>query len=165
LPVESVTWDDAVEFCAKLSKREEKEGRKYRLPTEAEWEYACRANTAGPFWLGDKLSPDDANFDGRHPYNAPVGLWRQATTPVGSFRPNAFGLFDVHGNVWEYCSDRYLDYAEKLRPEGPRQAGSDHVVRGGAWLNSGADCRSARRLIQDDGVRSNYVGFRVVCEP
>jgi len=163
LPVESMTWEDAAEFCVKLSKREEKEGRTYRLPTEAEWEYACRANTTGPFWLGEGLSADQANFNGHEPYNAPVGKWRQCTMPVGSFKANPFGLFDMHGNVWERCSDHYSEYSDNFRI--PEQPDGGHVMRGGAFNNPGAECRSARRANHDDVKRENDVGFRVVCEP
>ena len=165
LPVESVTWDDAVEFCTRLTEREHQDGRSYRLPTEAEWEYACRAATTTPFHYGRTLSAADANMNGRLPYGgAPAGSARQFTMPVGSFRPNAWGLFDMHGNVWEWCGDRYAEYAEKLKPGGPMQT-FGRVVRGGAWNFQGADCRAAKRIFHDQDYRSKHVGFRVVCEP
>ena len=103
LPVESVSWNEAVEFCQKLSANTD---RKVRLPTEAEWEYACRAGTTTPFNTGDTISTDQANYDGNHTYgNGSKGVFREKTTPVGSFPPNAWGLYDMHGNVWEWCSD------------------------------------------------------------
>lgn len=165
-PVDSVTWDDAKDFCQRLTAREQKDGRVYRLPTEAEWEYACRAKTTTPFHFGKQLSAADANMDGRRPYGgAPAGAAREATMPVGSFQPNAFGLFDMHGNVWEWCEDRYVaSYADKIRPGGA-DPGSGRVMRGGAWLFSGADCRSAKRTERDQDRHEPYVGFRVACEP
>ncbi len=165
-PVESLTRDEVQDFCRQLTEREQPTGRKYRLPSEAEWEYACRANTTGPFHVGDKLSAADANIDGRRPYGgAPRGAAHEKTLPVGSFRANAFGLFDMHGNVWEWCQDRYVDYAHKVQPGGPAQPGSGRVQRGGGWLFSAADSRSARRKLDDQDSRSQYVGFRVACEP
>jgi formylglycine-generating enzyme required for sulfatase activity len=166
LPVEMVSWDEANDFCQRLSARERTHKRSYRLPTEAEWEYVCRAGTTSPFHLGGQLSGNDANFDGRRPYGgAPMGGAREYTMPVGSFLANAFGLFDVHGNVWEWCADRYLPYDQKLQPGGPNQPGSGRIVRGGGWLFSAADCRCARRVMHDQDHRSEYVGFRVVCDP
>ena len=102
-PVENVSWNDAIAFCQKLS---QKTGRYYRLPSEAEWEYACRAGTTTPFYFGETITPDLANYDGNYTYaSAPKGVYRQQTTDVGSFPPNAFGLYDMHGNVWEWCQD------------------------------------------------------------
>ena len=104
-PVESVSWNDAVEFCKRLS---EKEGKKYRLPTEAEWEYACRAGTTTPFHTGETISTSQAHYDGHYVYgNGAKGVYRERTMSVGSFSPNAFGLYDMHGNVWEWCQDWY----------------------------------------------------------
>src|SRR5205085_11701074 len=103
-PVEQVSWDDAVSFIAKLNAQND--GYTYRLPTEAEWEYACRAGTTTAFAFGDSLSSEQANFDGDYPYGgAPKGVYRQKTTSVGRFQPNAWGLYDMHGNVWEWCED------------------------------------------------------------
>ncbi len=168
LPVENVTWDDAVDFCRRLSARGEEQaaGRTYRLPTEAEWEYACRAGTATPFHYGDKLSSDLANCNGRRPYGgAPQGPMRDYTTPVGSFLPNAWGLHDMHGNVWEWCQDRYLPYADRYGPAPPPPAaGFGRVTRGGSWFFGAADCRSARRNFRDHDYRSPYHGFRVACD-
>ncbi len=106
-PVEQVSWLDAVEFCARLSQHT---GREYRLPSEAEWEYACRAGTSTPFHFGETITSELVNYDGDNPYaGAPKGVSRGETTPVGSFPPNAFGLYDMHGNVWEWCADDWHD--------------------------------------------------------
>ena len=111
LPVENVSWDDCVAFCEALGK---KDGKTYRLPTEAEWEYACRAGTTTPFHFGDTISVNQANYDGNYTYgNGKKGVYRQKTTPVGSFPANAWGLFDMHGNVWEWCADWYGPYPEE----------------------------------------------------
>jgi formylglycine-generating enzyme required for sulfatase activity len=148
-PVEQVSWDDAQAFCERVSKQA---GRACRLPAEAEWEYACRAGTETPFAFGDDLGSTQANFDGNHPYGgAAPGLFRQKTTAVGSFRPNAWGLFDMHGNVWEWCQDWYVP-------------GKTRALRGGSWNNSGHTCRSARRQKYAPGYRADNVGFRVVLE-
>jgi formylglycine-generating enzyme required for sulfatase activity/endonuclease YncB( thermonuclease family) len=156
-PVENVSWDEAVEFCAKLSAlpAERKAGRAYRLPSEAEWEYACRggARSYQVFHFGDSLSSQQANFRGNEPYGtAGKGAWLERTCKVGSYKPNAFGLHDMHGNVWEWCSDRYAK-------------GDDaRVRRGGCWIVAGNECRSAvrRRRVPDD--RRFNLGFRVVLE-
>jgi formylglycine-generating enzyme required for sulfatase activity len=168
-PVESVSWYDAMEFCRKLSSRfEERDaGRTYYLPTEAEWEYACRAGTLTPFAFGPSLSSSQANFNGANPYgNAPLGPVRQRTTPVGSFQPNAFGLFDMHGNVWEWCADFYGEVYYGLSPErdplGPR-SGDRRALRGGNWNSAGGkNCRSARRGKDDPTAATPFDGFRVV---
>ncbi|MGA1133274.1 MAG: formylglycine-generating enzyme family protein [Prochlorotrichaceae cyanobacterium] len=126
-PVEQVSWDDAVEFCARLS---ELTGRRYRLPSEAEWEYACRAETTTPFYFGETITTDLANYNGKTPYaQAPKGEYRQKTTLVGQFPPNAFGLYDMHGNVWEYCQDYWHGNYDK-KPEELKQQGNT------AWLSS-----------------------------
>jgi uncharacterized protein (TIGR02996 family) len=167
-PVENVSWNEAVRFCATLSELPEERAaqRCYRLPTEAEWEYACRAGTTTPFHYGSVVSADLANFDGRHPYGgAPARPWLTRTTPVGNYLPNAFGLYDVHGNVREWCSDWYTaDYGGKGRedPQGPEE-GSSRVVRGGSWLCDGHKCRCAFRVGRGPEDREDYVGVRVVC--
>jgi formylglycine-generating enzyme required for sulfatase activity len=151
LPVETVSWQDANTFCNTLSAREGErtKGRKYRLPTEAEWEFACRAGTTTAFHFGNKLSVDDANFNERH----------KGTTPVGKFKPNRLGLFDLHGNVRQWCRDLYaFDY------KNPRGQSPPRVVRGGSWRDGAADCRSANRLSLNPDNRVNYVGFRVACD-
>jgi formylglycine-generating enzyme required for sulfatase activity len=167
-PVESVSWYVAMEFCRRLSARyEEREaGRVYYLPTEAEWEYACRALTLTPFAFGPSLSSWQANFNGQEPYgDAPLRPFRQQTTPVGSFAPNAFGLHDTHGNVWEWCADFYGETYYSQSPErdplGPR-SGDRRVLRGGNWYSSGKNCRSARRGKDDPTAMTPYYGFRVV---
>jgi formylglycine-generating enzyme required for sulfatase activity len=166
-PVESVRWNDAVEFCRRLSREE---GRTYRLPTEAEWEYACRARSTTPFTYGKALSTrTDANFNADYSYNgSETGPYREETVPVGSFRPNAWGLYDMHGNVWEWCQDWFAsDYYQKSPandPPGPT-SGTYRVDRGGAWSVDAAGSRSASR----DGCSPNMSdysrGFRVVLVP
>ncbi len=170
-PVENVTWDDAVEFCLRLSELadEKKAGRRYRLPTEAEWEYACRggANPPTPFSFGPSLSSTQANFDGNQPYGGAVkSPYLQRPTPVAFYRPNGWGLFDMHGNVWEWCADGYgADYyrrAPRRDPLGPHHQAL-RVLRGGSWGDGGRDCRSAFRNRYANGDRGGNVGFRVVC--
>lgn len=163
LPVEQVSWNDAIEFCRKLSA---KTGREYRLPTEAEWEYAVRAGTPTPFAFGPTLSPDIVNYDGNYPYgNAPKGSYRQKTWPVkrDDGVANAWGLFDMHGNVWEWCQDWYGPYDAKQfdNPTGPA-SGEYRVVRGGSWLDVSRDCRGAFRFLLAPGDRDASYGFRIV---
>ncbi|MDF0553311.1 SUMF1/EgtB/PvdO family nonheme iron enzyme [Kamptonema sp. UHCC 0994] len=161
-PVEQVTWNEAVEFCQKLSQNT---GKTYRLPAEAEWEYACRAGTTTPFYFGDTITPDLVNYDGNNPYgSAPKGLYRQETTDVGSFPPNAFGLYDMHGNVWEWCSDRWHDNYTGAPNDGSswETGGNDNrVQRGGSWANHAVNCRSAYRSYYSMGSWDWYRGFRV----
>jgi formylglycine-generating enzyme required for sulfatase activity len=166
-PVEQVFYEDAVKFCAKLSEMEKGIGRLYRLPTEAEWEYACRggATSKAPFHYGKSISSDQANFNGKYPYGGTdEGLHLGRTCKVGSYKPNGYGLYDMHGNVWEWCSDWYSsDYyanGPKRNPLGPSK-GSTLVIRGGGWYDVGRGCRSAGR---EDFVPSNRhhdLGFRV----
>jgi formylglycine-generating enzyme required for sulfatase activity len=180
LPVEKVSWDDAVEYC---NRRSEQEGLKpvytrsgdvvtwntkangYRLPTEAEWEYACRAGTTGPFYTGDNVTTHEANYNGRRPYNNNAyGMNRQATMPVGSFPPNPWGLYDMHGNVCEWCWDWYAEYgaAAQTDPQGPIRGKWDQkVARGGGWSEGGYRQRSAIRFYGDTFARLNDLGFRV----
>ena len=132
LPVETVSWEDCQEFIKKLRVKDKKP---YRLPTEAEWEYACRAGTKTPFCFGDAISTDQANYDGNHIYgNGKKGKYREKTTPVGSFPANAWGLFDMHGNLWEWCQDWFGDYPQNdvVDPQGPNE-GQYRVLRGGSW--------------------------------
>jgi uncharacterized protein (TIGR02996 family) len=169
-PVEQVSWEEVVEFCRKLSNRpaEKVAGRIYRLPTEAEWEYACRggANSSSPFFFGDSLSSTQANFDGNHPYGgAAKGPHLQRTSPVGSYKPNAFGLFDMHGNVWEWCQDWYDENYSKQSPRQGPQNGSYPMLRGGSWDDGAHYCRSAGRDRAGPGHRCSNIGFRVVCSP
>jgi formylglycine-generating enzyme required for sulfatase activity len=136
-PVEEVSWYDAVEFCARLSKLTKQE---YRLPSEAEWEYACRAGTTTPFHFGETITTDLANYDGNYTYgNEPKGKYREQTTDVGSFPPNAWGLYDMHGNVWEWCADNWHDNYAGAPVDGSAwiTGGNDNYspLRGGSWLN------------------------------
>ena len=161
-PVESVFWKDAMEFCAKLS---QKTGKNYRLPSEAEWEYACRAGTTTPFHFGETITPDLVNYDGNYPYaSAPKGLYREETTPVGSFPPNAFGLYDMHGNVWEWCQDVWHDDYNGAPTDGSSwETGRSYyrVQRGGSWDYGAVVCRSASRYGLALGGEGRYFGFRV----
>lgn len=144
LPVDTVTWEDAVVFCQKLSRRE---GKTYRLPTEAEWEYACRAGTTTPFFTGKTITPEQANYDGTKTYgDGPKGVFRETSTPVGSFPANPWGLHDMHGNLWEWCADWYGPYpaGPVSDPKGP-PTGEARVIRGGCWINFPAVCRSTTR--------------------
>jgi formylglycine-generating enzyme required for sulfatase activity len=144
-----------------------------RLPTEAQWEYACRAGTTTPFNTGDNLTTDQANYDGNYPYkNYPKGEYLQRTQPVGSYPPNGWGLYDMHGNVWEWCDDWYdSEYYEECKrqgtvenPVGPA-TGSYRVVRGGSWYDYAQGCRSAYRIYGTPGNRYYYLGFRLVFVP
>jgi formylglycine-generating enzyme required for sulfatase activity len=192
LPVDSITWNQADEFCLRLAAIT---GRAYRLPSEAEWEYSCRAGTTTPFNFGPTITPELANYcgtggavcgdsDGKSVasdvYNdvkytsaaygqGPVGIFRATTTRPGSFPPNRFGLYDMHGNVWEYCLDKWTaSYADALLDgsaylSGPRD--SQRILRGGSWSHNPAICRSAFRdsLAPDDSGWQGRIGLRVVC--
>jgi formylglycine-generating enzyme required for sulfatase activity len=164
-PVENVSWNDAQAFCKKLS---EKTGRTYRLPSEAEWEYACRAGTTTPFHFGETITSKLANYDGTGIYQfEPKGEYRKQTVDVDSFLPNAFGLFNMHGNVWEWCEDIYHENYEDAPTNGSAWnvggKGNVRLLRGGSSVNSPRYCRSASRLSRDAGLRYNDYGFRVVC--
>ncbi len=172
-PVENVSWEDAQAFCEKLSALSEKEGgapdgMRYALPTEAQWERACRAGLNTPFSIGDgeNISSELANFDGNHPYGkAKKGPYLEKTTPVGNYPPNPWGLYDMHGNVWEWCADWYAeDYyheSPKQDPKGPEKS-RDRVLRGGGWFDVGGYCRSACRFDLVPDYRGDYGGFRLV---
>lgn len=164
LPVDGVSWHDAVEFCKKLGAKEKKS---YRLPTEAEWEYACRAGTATPYHFGETLATDKANYNGNFVYGAgKKGTYREKTVPVGSFPANAWGLHDMHGNVWQWCQDWHGGYAGKAvtDPQGPA-AGKNRVSRGGSWGSHPIFCRSANRNFTDPDNRNEFHGFRVCYVP
>ena len=165
LPVETVSYKDALAFCKKLSDlpAEKAAGRKYRLPTEAEWEYCCRAGTSTPFHFGNELNGTQANCDGNNPYGTTKkGPYLEKTSPVGSYPANAWGLYDMHGNVWEWCQDWY-DSSPKQSVTDPRgpEVGSICVSRGGSWYNEAAGCRSANRYWYDPSIRNSGVGFRL----
>jgi uncharacterized protein (TIGR02996 family) len=170
-PVSHVSWEDVARFCKKLSARpkEKKAGRAYRLPTEAEWEYACRggAKSHTAFSCGPSLSSTQANFDGRQPYGgAPRWPYLGRPTEVGSYRPNAWGLYDMHGNVWEWCADWWSVNNKKgprRDPKGPEK-GEYRVMRGGCFHNPGHYCRTAFRYAIVPRDPNHNVGFRVVCE-
>lgn len=161
-PTEKVSWNEAMEFCERLAK---KTGRNYRLPSEAEWEYACRAGTTTPFYFGETITTDLVNYDGNSTYgNAPKGIDRQQTTDVGSFPPNAFGLYDMHGNVWEWCADPYHENYQGAPSDGRVWDGGDdryQMLRGGSWLLDPVFCRSAFRNRFGAAVRLDSIGFRV----
>jgi formylglycine-generating enzyme required for sulfatase activity/uncharacterized caspase-like protein len=165
-PVEKVSWDDAVEFCARLSK---KTGKEYRLPSEAEWEYACRAGTTTPFHFGETITSKLANYDASNTFaEEGKGEYRQQTTPVGQFPANAFGLYDMHGNVWEWCLDDWHKNYENAPTDGSAWKVKDNdnqlrLLRGGSWDTYPVYCRSACR--DDFNPFSVYVnvGFRLVC--
>jgi len=163
-PVEQVSWDDAVEFCQKLS---QKTGRTYRLPSEAEWEYACRAGTTTPFYFGETITTDLVNYNGEYPYgSAPKGKYRQQTTNVGIFPPNSFGLYDMCGNIWEWCEDVYNHNYQGAPTDGSAWlTGKNNdikLLRGGSWDLDAEYCRSAFRLGFARVDQGNPVGFRVV---
>ncbi|MBI4604138.1 MAG: SUMF1/EgtB/PvdO family nonheme iron enzyme [Planctomycetes bacterium] len=163
LPVEQVSWEDAKELCRKLSERE---GKRYRLPTEAEWEYACRAGTATPFHTGGTIGTSQANYDGSYTYGSgQKGVYREKTVAVGSFPPNAWGLHDMHGNVWEWCEDWYGAYpqGEVTDPRGP-SSGVSRVLRGGSWDSDPRNCRSANRYRIEPGFRNDGIGFRLALD-
>jgi formylglycine-generating enzyme required for sulfatase activity/serine/threonine protein kinase len=156
-PVEMVSWEDAQEFCRRLSKQE---GTAYRLPTEAEWEYACRAGSVGRWCFGD----DESLLEQYAWYSKNSN---SSTQPVGQKKPNGWGLYDMHGNVWEWCADYwdanyYKQFSDKVAadPRGP-SGGSYRVFRGGSWRNGASDCRSAYRLWIDPGLRRDFLGFRL----
>ena len=165
-PVECVSWDDAHAFCVKLS---EKDGVMYRLPTEAEWEYACRAGTTTPYHFGSTLNGDKANADGNNPYGTTVnGPSLQRTTTVGSYGANDFGLHDMAGNVWEWCEDVYDPSAYGKRTgttvDPLVTSGSENrVVRSGGW-GKARNLRSALRYTDRPDLREFHLGFRIVSE-
>jgi len=162
-PVEQISWLEADEFCKRLSRHS---GRVYRLPSEAEWEYACRAGTTTPFHFGETLTPQLANY----------GMNRLETTPVGFFGvANALGLYDMHGNIWEYCADYwYGDYGNAPTNGAARldQPNPSRIIRGGTWLTSSDHCQSAHRSFYGENLKDwsfrlwggSTVGMRVVCE-
>jgi formylglycine-generating enzyme required for sulfatase activity len=163
LPVESVSWLNAMEFCDRLSNFT---GVSYRLPSEAEWEYACRAGSNTPFAYGETLTSQVANYGSEYAYAAePVGDYRQATTPVGQFVPNALGLSDMHGNVWEWCADRWHETYAGAPSDGKawlKGGNSDwRSLRGGGWSDYPSRSRSAQRSGYPAEGLNRIIGFRV----
>jgi formylglycine-generating enzyme required for sulfatase activity len=167
LPVEHVSWHDAQSFCQKLSQNT---GKKIGLPSEAQWEYACRAETHTPFHFGETITTDLVNFDGNYTYgNASKGKYLAKTTPVGFYRvANDFGLYDMHGNVWEWCLDHFQENYQGAPQDGGAWIDKNDrdrwILRGGSWFNIPRVCRSATRVNGSPDVRVFNVGFRVVCE-
>ncbi|NCR68700.1 MAG: formylglycine-generating enzyme family protein [Microcystis aeruginosa LL11-07] len=183
-PVEQISWRDAIEFCARLRRKTQKD---YRLPTEAQWEYACRAGTTTPFYFGETLSTELANYDGNYTYGpGSKGEYREGTTPVKSFPANAWGIYDMHGNVYEWCLDPWHDsYQDKTQTDSEvwdeEQSAEQYlldennviqllsnqrrrVLRGGSWYYDPRCCRCAFRGRYYPVLRLNYIdGFRVVC--
>ncbi|MBF2000628.1 MAG: SUMF1/EgtB/PvdO family nonheme iron enzyme [Synechococcales cyanobacterium M58_A2018_015] len=165
-PVERVSWLDAVEFCARLTRAT---NRIYRLPSEAEWEYAARGGTSTPFHFGDTLTAELANYDANDIYGeGPEGLYRQHTTPIGSFQvANAFGLYDIHGNVWEWCADPWHDDYDQAPSDGSiwtaENSDNRRVLRGGSWYCLPSLCRSAQRHWEQMDHSGSGISFRVVC--
>ncbi|MFM9046213.1 MAG: formylglycine-generating enzyme family protein, partial [Cyanobium sp.] len=168
-PVENVSWHDASEFCLRLSQRT---GRRYTLPSEAQWEYACRAGTTTPFHFGETISTELANYRGTESYgDGPKGEFRGQTTDVGMFPANAWGLYDMHGNVWEWCADHWHSNYEGApddgRPWFDENANEEQarLLRGGSWYYRPRYCRSASRNNLHPDSRHFSLGFRVCCLP
>ena len=175
LPVEQVSWEDAVEFCRRLSREE---GRRYRLPTEVEWEYACRADARSAFSFGETISTTQANYDGNYAYrDGHKGVYREATVPVAGFPASPWGLHDMHGNVWEWCANDNENAPQNEVAAAPRngqgfvlEVSADpaqvegRVLRGGSWRNRPRYCRCANRVIDTEGSKLSNIGFRVVME-
>lgn len=167
LPVEVEYWDDTQEFCKQLGQMT---GNRFRLPTEAEWEYACRAGTTTPFWCGEILSTNQASHAVYYPPGSygqvKKGVSWEKTTPVKTFPPNAWGLFDMHGNVWEWCQDNYdpafYNPEKRNDPVNYHAAHGWHVLRGGSWTSESCCCRSANRQGDDVVAHGHYLGLRLV---
>ena len=171
-PVEKISWDDSQQFIEQLNRRSAQPDSttgdaQFRLPTETEWEYACRAGTTTPFSFGENITTEEVNYDGDIPYaNGPEGKFREATMDVKSLPENPWGLFEMHGNVWEWCQDWFADYPQRevVNPVGPKE-GSSRVIRGGSWGNYGSGCRSACRYCSEPDSRLGYVGVRLAWGP
>ena len=162
LPVEQVSWEDCQEFIRKVNASLNCGAR---LPTEAEWEYACRAGTRSAYSWGDALNGDKANCNGNYPCGTTVkGPYKERTVAVGNYQPNAWGFYDMHGNVWEWCNDWHADYpsGSVTDPMG-RVSGGNRVLRGGGWYDNARNCRSALRNRLWPGICNLNCGFRLCC--
>jgi formylglycine-generating enzyme required for sulfatase activity len=159
-PVEQISWDDVQVFLQKLNGLIP--GLDAALPTEAQWEHACRAGTTTPFSFGENITPEQVNYHGEYPYaDGKKGLYRKKTVPVKSFPANPWGLYEMHGNIWEWCHDWFGDYpAEPVADPAGAETGSRRVLRGGSWRHNGGDVRSARRYWFTPDFRNVYIGFR-----
>ena len=162
-PVEKVSWFDCIDFCQRLS---EKLDREFRLPSEAEWEYAARAKTTTPFFYGETITTELANYNGEYTYGIEKeGEYRHKTTKVGNFSPNRFGLYDLHGNVAEWCADTWHDSYQEAPDNGDSWVAEDpsleRVLRGGSWLHMPGSCRSAQRFSSTGNSKSDAFGFRI----
>jgi formylglycine-generating enzyme required for sulfatase activity len=163
-PVETLSWYEAMEFCKRLSVYTKDV---YTLPSEAQWEYSCRGATTTPFYFGETISPDQANYNGHYTYGAGLqGIYREETTDVGSFSANNFGLYDMHGNVWEWCLDQFHDSYKGAPVNGSAWMtggnSSYRMVRGGSWFSVPWFCRCAFRNDYVPVSRNNHVGFRII---
>lgn len=164
-PVEQVSWNEVQDFIERINGAVPE--LEARLPTEAEWEYACRAGTTTPFSFGEDITPDQVNYDGNYPYReGKEGQYRRETVEVASLPANPWGLYEMHGNVWEWCQDGYGDYPEGsvADPAGP-PTGERRVLRGGSWINGGRGARSAYRNHYEPGIRIHFFGFRLALGP
>ncbi len=164
-PVENVSWNQVTDFIGQLNGLIT--GLDLRLPTEAEWEYACRAGTSTPFSFGEDIDPEQVNYDGNYPYRGnKKGLYRQETVPVATLPPNPWGLYEMHGNVLEWCADWYGKYPDGPveDPHGP-EAGERRVLRGGSWIDYGRHVRSADRSHWEPDDRYGFIGFRLARGP
>lgn len=167
-PVENLSWFEAMSFCVKLSSLT---GKKFRLPTEAEWEYACRAGTNTPFSYGTTITADLVNYKANFGYGeGGKGYWRQETTQVGNFPANGFGLYDLHGNVWEWCADHWHENYEQAPNDGSIWLDTDseddqqpRVIRGGSWDDTAFYCRAGVRMWTLPQLKGKLIGFRVAC--
>lgn len=163
-PIENIFWTDAVDFCQRLS---QKTGRTYQLPSGAQWEYACRAGTTTPFYFGETLTPEIANYNGNYAYGeGPKGRYRETSTEVGCFEPNAFGLYDMHGNMWEWCLDGWHAFRDEplnTQNASSRFSNQKKSLRGGSWFYLPTNCRSAYSLTYPFHNRTDDISFRIVC--
>ena len=171
-PVEQVSWDDVQGFLSRINAL--LPDLELRLPTEAQWEYACRAGSTTPFSFGDDINSDQVNFNGNYPYRGrrrrrrgssrgKAGTYREETVDVRTLPPNAWGLHEMHGNVWEWCADGQREYHEGVQrdPVGEQGAGVARAVRGGSWISNARGVRSARRVWFGPGYRAGILGFRL----